>query len=429
MSIRLQRAWQCARTIRQFSTSQRLFRLPVDNDIPPPPPPPDTGYVKLQNRVLLELSGEDATNFLQGLVMQDVIPTTSESRNPQRMYYTAMLNTRGRIQWDLFIYRFIKSSLGPDKQPMQEIAYYLEADRLELPALKTQISKRRLSSKIRWKEIKSQNLAVYAAWNKPTSEVWKAQTWTPPRKNFEVDEFGLGMTFVDPRGPHFGYRIVGVPSQVEEVMGKQALPLHYQIRRYECGIPEGAMEVFHDGSMPMETNFDATGGVSFTKGCYVGQELTHRTYHSGVIRKRILPVLLQEETDSTPYTNDRPIYDPTKPLVMPTTGSKLHIANTLAGRKAGQFIRSVGNVGLGLCYLTTMTDINLVGVENKYDPNRYVIAHDSQAVATTKKITAFVPPWLRNYIEAEEAAKINPLQGNVRRIGSGRVEDGPRDSL
>ncbi|KAI5299939.1 hypothetical protein KEM56_002866, partial [Ascosphaera pollenicola] len=328
MSIRLQRAWQCARTIRQFSTSQRLLRLPAETNLPPPAPPPDAGFVRLQNRALLELSGEDATNFLQGLVMQDVIPTTDESRNPQRMYYTAMLNTRGRIMWDLFIYRFIKTITSPGEPTRHEIAYYIEVDKMEMAALKLQITKRKLRSQIKWKEIKNHNMGIYAAWTKPTSAVWAAKEWKPPKMNFEIDTFGLNMTFVDPRGPHFGYRIIGLSKEVEKSgkLGEQVSPIQYQIRRYECGIPEGAMEVFHDGSMPMETNFDATEGVSFTKGCYVGQELTHRTHFGGIIRKRLLPVVLQEEADQTPYTKDRPVYDPSKPLVMPTTGSKLHLS-------------------------------------------------------------------------------------------------------
>lgn len=37
-----------------------------------------------------------------------------------------------------------------------------------------------------------------------------------------------------------------------------------------------------------------TTAVDFRKGCYVGQELTVRTYHTGVVRKRIFPVEIQE---------------------------------------------------------------------------------------------------------------------------------------
>ena len=43
---------------------------------------------------------------------------------------------------------------------------------------------------------------------------------------------------------------------------------------------------------PLESNLDFVGGVSFSKGCYLGQELTARTYHTGVTRKRLVPVTL-----------------------------------------------------------------------------------------------------------------------------------------
>lgn len=42
----------------------------------------------------------------------------------------------------------------------------------------------------------------------------------------------------------------------------------------------------------MESNFDISDAVDFRKGCYVGQELTVRTYHTGAIRKRVFPVLI-----------------------------------------------------------------------------------------------------------------------------------------
>lgn len=38
--------------------------------------------------------------------------------------------------------------------------------------------------------------------------------------------------------------------------------------------------------MPLESNLDLMSGVDYKKGCYVGQELTARTHHRGVVRKR-----------------------------------------------------------------------------------------------------------------------------------------------
>lgn len=34
--------------------------------------------------------------------------------------------------------------------------------------------------------------------------------------------------------------------------------------------------------------------MDFKKGCYIGQELTVRTFHTGVVRKRILPVVIHK---------------------------------------------------------------------------------------------------------------------------------------
>ena len=42
-------------------------------------------------------------------------------------------------------------------------------------------------------------------------------------------------------------------------------------------------------------NSDLFNGFSFTKGCYLGQELVARAYHTGIVRRRILPFTLFDE--------------------------------------------------------------------------------------------------------------------------------------
>ena len=47
--------------------------------------------------------------------------------------------------------------------------------------------------------------------------------------------------------------------------------------------------------MPLEYNLDGLNAISFSKGCYVGQELVARTHFQGMVRKRLMPVALQDE--------------------------------------------------------------------------------------------------------------------------------------
>ncbi len=46
---------------------------------------------------------------------------------------------------------------------------------------------------------------------------------------------------------------------------------------------------------------DGLHGISFTKGCYVGQELVARTHFRGVVRKRLMPVVLRPQAGPPRY--------------------------------------------------------------------------------------------------------------------------------
>ena len=63
----------------------------------------------------------------------------------------------------------------------------------------------------------------------------------------------------------------------------------YDWVRLSQGLPEGNEWA---GQVPLELNLERLNGVSFTKGCYMGQELTARTHFQGLVRKRALPVML-----------------------------------------------------------------------------------------------------------------------------------------
>ena len=60
-------------------------------------------------------------------------------------------------------------------------------------------------------------------------------------------------------------------------------PGHFHLHRLLHAVPEGPTDF---GQLPLEANLDLMDAVDYKKGCYVGQELTARTHHKGVVRKR-----------------------------------------------------------------------------------------------------------------------------------------------
>ncbi|SCV06210.1 LANO_0H24520g1_1 [Lachancea nothofagi CBS 11611] len=63
--------------------------------------------------------------------------------------------------------------------------------------------------------------------------------------------------------------------------------------RFAYGFVDGLADFKQETVLPLELNFDfIPNAVSFDKGCYVGQELTARTFATGILRKRAVPVIL-----------------------------------------------------------------------------------------------------------------------------------------
>ncbi len=58
--------------------------------------------------------------------------------------------------------------------------------------------------------------------------------------------------------------------------------------RVENGVAESGSDYSLGDAFPHDVNLDQTGGVSFSKGCFVGQEVVSRMQHRGTARRRVL---------------------------------------------------------------------------------------------------------------------------------------------
>jgi folate-binding protein YgfZ len=77
---------------------------------------------------------------------------------------------------------------------------------------------------------------------------------------------------------------------VRETRAAEVPPQAYDAERVRLGVPEGGKDYAFGEAYPHEADFDIHNGVSFTKGCYVGQEVVSRMQNKTVVRKRVVKV-------------------------------------------------------------------------------------------------------------------------------------------
>lgn len=193
------------------------------------------------------------------------------------------------------------------------------------------------------------------------------------------------ITLNDPRAPGLGRRILAPGSQppAQEIEDLQEATLDsYKIRRYLRGVQEGQSEIQSEKALPQESNIDYMSGISYRKGCYVGQELTIRTHHTGVVRKRALPVMLYPLGSAEP---EALAYDAGTTVEIPPLGSIMdRVTKEGRQRGLGKFLTGIGNIGIGVCRLEGVQDGGPFKVQWKLE---------GQDEVKTVGVKAFVPSW------------------------------------
>jgi folate-binding protein YgfZ len=359
--------------------------------------PAEVGLVPLgHRRRLIELSGDDAPKFLQGLITNNV---DAAKRNP---FYAAFLDARGRVLWDVFIW----------PTQAKDWACLIEVDAKEVEDVLRHLKRHKLRSKITINDLPEKE--VWASWGLEKHILDMLPVAAPP--------------FPDPRAPGFGFRHIAEPAGNSEldgiiaIAGRPVIPTNmrvYDARRYIFGIAEGQGEIERGVALPMDYNIDLSSGIDFHKGCYVGQELTIRTKHTGVVRKRVLPVQLYPSTWASAYVDEAPEHHPTAlaDVAKHITGTNIRQVDEEGtpkkGTPAGKLLARIDNVGLALCRLEKMTPFRVSAEGGQYTPGasfKILEAQDGTPLEMPVGVRAFVPPGLQ---EREKALWDKGRQRNV----------------
>jgi hypothetical protein len=202
-------------------------------------------FQQLSDRALIRIEGEDAAHFLQSIVTCDVTKL-SEGQSA----FGALLTPQGKILFDFFVVR------TPD-------GFLLDAPAALSADLRKRLAFYRLRAKVTL-EPADPGISVFAIWGGDSGPV-------------------DGMLTKDPRLEAMGHRLYGqtAPDLPEG---------YYHAHRIAFGMPQGGVDFAYDDTFPHEALMDQYGGVDFSKGCYVGQEVVSRMQHRGTARTRVVEV-------------------------------------------------------------------------------------------------------------------------------------------
>ena len=234
----------------------------------------------LTERELIRVKGEEVASFLQGLITNDIKHLHPTSHNA---IYAMFLNKAGRVLYDSIVY----STTEPN-------TFLIECDKNVSNELQRHLRLYRVRRKIDIDSVQ-QELKVWQAYN----DLQAADAIFKDLKTKEISDITIT---TDPRLKHLGIRLLASSDKTFSDLSKlfqTELALasdknNFRVLRYDLGVAEGVVDLPPGKCFPLEANCDLLNGVSFHKGCYIGQELTARVHHTGVIRKRHMPVKLAQ---------------------------------------------------------------------------------------------------------------------------------------
>ena len=228
-----------------------------------------TGYVVLEERGVLAVTGEDRVAFLQGLVTNDMRAVSDE-----RAVYTLFLTPQGK-----YLHDFMVASDGE--------ALLLDVEAARRDDLLRRLKMYKLRSKVALED-RTAGLMVVALIGPGVLD----KLGLPAEPGAAVP-FAGGFAFTDPRTAALGARALLPAGTDLEALGLDRLPFNAWDRlRLELGVPDGSRDMEVEKAIPLENNLDALNAISWDKGCYMGQELTARTRYRALIKKRLVPVEL-----------------------------------------------------------------------------------------------------------------------------------------
>jgi len=224
----------------------------------------------LKDRGIVYISGEDAKNFLQNIITNDINKVTYTYS-----CFSSLLTPQGKYLFDFIV---VKHKQG----------YFLDCELNQVENLISKLGIYKLKSKVEILNLSNEfQVAVISREKFLTLDNSKNEEGHTII--YRDDPF-----FVDPRNKSLGARVIINLEKLYMSIKKLGLNLADSNKYYEISHKLGVAQVntknLQENLFGLECNFEKLNGIDFKKGCYIGQENTARMKLKNKLRRILLPV-------------------------------------------------------------------------------------------------------------------------------------------
>ena len=227
--------------------------------------------VILEDRGLIAVEGLDAQDFLQNIISNDI-----EKVSKSNSIFSGIFTAQGKYLYEFFI---IKNN----------DSYFLDCDNAFKEDLIKHLSKYKLRSKIKIKDLSSSYVIGV------TSEEKFKEIQNEVASKEKTIMYRESPFFLDTRSSKLGARILSSLEKLHLTIKKLGLKIidksNYLKTAHTEGIPIQGIKNLQDKLFSLESNFEELNAIDFKKGCYVGQENTARMKLKNKVRRKLIPII------------------------------------------------------------------------------------------------------------------------------------------
>mgnify|MGYP001257361425 FL=1 len=241
----------------------------------------------LKDRAILYVNGQDAKDFLQNLISNDINKVTDNSS-----CFASLLTPQGKFLYEFII---VKHKSG----------FFIDCEKSQSEEILKQLNLYKIRSKVEILNLSNEFVVASFSYEKYLS------------MDNSKDILGFTIRYredpivLDPRNKNLGARLIINLEKLYLSLKKLELKddkiEDYYYQSYKLGIVPKNLNKLKNKLFGIECNFEELNGIDFKKGCYVGQENTARIKLKNKLSKRLLPVEIIDgklDEDETVYCND-----------------------------------------------------------------------------------------------------------------------------